>query len=117
MAYGAKDEEPNLQANSHEGTHVVGGVSVEVFWATVEQATSFAMLDQADQDAKAEAGWYWWACQPGCLPEGDAFGPFNTSGDAHEDAVAAYAGDDPEVNEGRTEDDATPAERKAYGRS
>ncbi|MGL6289268.1 MAG: hypothetical protein ACRC2H_01110 [Silanimonas sp.] len=21
------------------------------------------------------AGWYWWICFPGCLPEGDASGP------------------------------------------
>ena len=22
------------------------------------------------------AGWYWWACFPGCMPEGEPNGPF-----------------------------------------
>ena len=25
-----------------------------------------------------EPGWYWWPCFPGCLPDGDATGPFQT---------------------------------------
>lgn len=27
-------------------------------------------------------GWYWWACFPGCLPDGDPAGPFETEQDA-----------------------------------
>jgi hypothetical protein len=23
-----------------------------------------------------ESGWYWWACFPGCTPDGDPCGPF-----------------------------------------
>jgi hypothetical protein len=23
-------------------------------------------------------GWYWWSCFPGCLPDGDPIGPFET---------------------------------------
>lgn len=23
-------------------------------------------------------GWYWWACWPGCLSDGDPVGPFET---------------------------------------
>lgn len=30
------------------------------------------------------AGWYWWFCQPGCLPSGDPMGPFGSE----EEAVA-----------------------------
>lgn len=30
-----------------------------------------------------ESGWYWQACFPGCLPDGDPFGPFDS-------ALAAY---------------------------
>ena len=33
-----------------------------------------------------EAGWYWWACLPGCLPDGDPTGPFGTERAAREDA-------------------------------
>lgn len=37
-------------------------------------------------------GWYWWSCFPGCLPDGDPIGPFNTEAlaiaDAQESGVA-----------------------------
>lgn len=32
-------------------------------------------------------GWYWWACFPGCLPDGEPSGPFNTEQEAHDDAI------------------------------
>ena len=32
------------------------------------------------------AGWYWQACFPGCLPDGDPCGPFATEADAIADA-------------------------------
>ena len=34
----------------------------------------------------AEPGWYWWACFPGCLPDGDPVGPFATEDEAIADA-------------------------------
>jgi len=33
-----------------------------------------------------EAGWYWWTCSPGCLPDSDAAGPFATEAEALADA-------------------------------
>jgi hypothetical protein len=33
-----------------------------------------------------EAGWYWWSCFPGCLPDSDAIGPFETEKEAIDDA-------------------------------
>jgi hypothetical protein len=33
-----------------------------------------------------EPGWYWWACSPGCLPDGEANGPFETEEQAIADA-------------------------------
>jgi hypothetical protein len=38
-----------------------------------------------DQDLNS-AGWYWWACLPGCLPDSDPHGPFETEEEAIEDA-------------------------------
>jgi hypothetical protein len=32
-------------------------------------------------------GYYWWACFPGCLPDGDACGPFKTAEAAYLDAL------------------------------
>lgn len=31
-------------------------------------------------------GFYWWSCFPGCLPDGDPVGPFETEAEALEDA-------------------------------
>lgn len=33
-----------------------------------------------------ERGWYWWACFPGCLPDGEPQGPHRTSYLAYVDA-------------------------------
>ena len=34
----------------------------------------------------ANAGWHYWQCFPGCLPEGDAMGPFPSALAALRDA-------------------------------
>ena len=36
--------------------------------------------DQSERERAAEklAGFYWWTCSPGCMPESDASGPFDT---------------------------------------
>ena len=40
-----------------------------------------------DEDAHARpAGWYWWPCFPGCMPDGEANGPFDTEAEAIADA-------------------------------
>lgn len=43
---------------------------------------------EADRDIDRDLapGWYWWACFPGCLPDGDPMGPFDTEADAIADA-------------------------------
>ena len=37
--------------------------------------------------AKRLAGWWWWSCFPGCMPEGDPAGPFETKEAALADAA------------------------------
>jgi hypothetical protein len=44
--------------------------------------------DQTEDIAKAFAGFYWWSCQPGCLPDGEANGPFETREEAEEDVLS-----------------------------
>jgi hypothetical protein len=39
-------------------------------------------------DGPAPSGWYYWSCMPGCLPDGEPVGPFDT-----EDAALADAQD------------------------
>ena len=38
-----------------------------------------------------EVGWYWWPCFPGCLPDGDPVGPFDSAAEANEDAQDALS--------------------------
>jgi len=41
----------------------------------------------ADDDGEPlPQGWYWWPCFPGCLPDGEPIGPFETEADALADA-------------------------------
>lgn len=52
--------------------------SFEVFWSDELHADG----GLANLDETRPAGWFWWACFPGCLPDGDAFGPFATEQEA-----------------------------------
>jgi hypothetical protein len=35
-----------------------------------------------DEGEPFPPGWYWWSCFPGCLPDGEALGPFDTEAEA-----------------------------------
>lgn len=39
-----------------------------------------------DEDKCRGRGWYWHSCFPGCLPDGEPNGPFDTEAEAVEDA-------------------------------
>lgn len=38
------------------------------------------------EDGPLPTGWYWWSCFPGCLPDSEPFGPFETEDEALADA-------------------------------
>ena len=40
----------------------------------------------AAEHRRDHTGWYWWFCFPGCMPEGEAYGPFATEDEALADA-------------------------------
>lgn len=48
---------------------------VEVFEVTGQQEYE---RYARNEDDILEAGWYWRSCFPGCLPDSDPFGPFET---------------------------------------
>lgn len=48
---------------------------------------SCGSFDQTAEDSHAP-GWYWQARFPGCLPDGEASGPFQTEAEALADADA-----------------------------
>lgn len=67
---------PDCEAFYHDGRYHAGEWSARPYWP-------------GDGDC-APAGWYWWPCFPGCMPDGDGIpsGPFKTEADAIADAQA-----------------------------
>ena len=62
---------------------------LEVWYATAVEARQMSAEwgDDFDGDGEAfTAGWYWWSCFPGCLPDGEPQGPFATEAEALADA-------------------------------
>lgn len=45
-----------------------------------------AMLAAIVEETKITGGWFWWSCFPGCMPDGPANGPFESSALALADA-------------------------------
>jgi hypothetical protein len=58
--------------------------NVEVFYHAYDGTARTEWLDDAGEPY--DAGWYWWPCFPGCLPDGDPVGPFATEAEALADA-------------------------------
>lgn len=54
--------------------------SFEVFWEAADIVVTNA------EGEVVKPGWYWWACFPGCMPDGEAIGPFATSQEAYNNA-------------------------------
>lgn len=50
---------------------------LEVWWESGRHDTS---------GERQEPGFYWWSCLPGCLPDSDPSGPFETEAEALADA-------------------------------
>ena len=51
-----------------------------------DAADSAEYEEERQREAEDLAGWYWWTCCPGCLPDSEASGPFETEMEANEDA-------------------------------
>lgn len=60
--------------NSDEGT-----------WMHERMADNVSGHDRQN-DADSLAGWYYWFCFPGCLPDSQPTGPFKTEQEAVDDA-------------------------------
>ena len=82
--------------DSHEGFHKFHADetqephgSFQVFWDDSDIPFGNDPQNARNYDSAGDPvkpGWYWWSCFPGCLPDGDPFGPFASSRQAHEDA-------------------------------
>lgn len=80
------------QHNAYAGYHSFRDVddaaygSFEVFYADHDLVQDWnANIDKWSEGYRA--GWYWHACLPGCLPDGDPMGPFTSSRAAYRDAL------------------------------
>ncbi len=49
-------------------------------------ADVYQLISRRRGRKKVSPGWYWRACFPGCLPDGEPNGPFETKSAAIEDA-------------------------------
>ena len=80
-------ELPDLEVFHHNGR-----------WAPGEWSAPdiFTDSDSTDPGHAAPAGWYWWACLPGCLPDSEPSGPFTTESEALADAREAFGQEDDE---------------------
>lgn len=85
------EPQPARCADSFAGFH---SNNVEVFWQSkadckrqAAEAEAAFCFHEAAAILEAGEGWYWWSCCPGCLPDGDPAGPFNSSGEAYRDAT------------------------------
>ena len=85
MAYIHNNGNTHNRRVSHE--LVMPTVKAEIFYVSqLETAYKMDNLDHADEYTITAPGWYWWACFPGCLPDGEASGPFASEADAIADA-------------------------------
>lgn len=51
-----------------------------------EEHGSFEVFYDDGTETDMQAGYYWWACFPGCMPDGDPIGPFETEDEAIDNA-------------------------------
>ena len=57
---------------------------IECIWHDGTAEAGDCWID--DEGHPLMAGYYWWSCQPGCLPDSDPTGPFDTEDEALADA-------------------------------
>lgn len=62
--------------------------------ATMNGRIRERMFDAMVDELGITGGWFWQSCFPGCLPDSDAFGPFETAADALADARTSTADPD-----------------------
>lgn len=68
-----------------------------------ENCTNFA--GEAVSVELTRTGWFYWFCQPGCLPDSEPFGPFTTAQEAEEDAASVDFKEDDGIAHTYTDED------------
>lgn len=67
-----------------EREHEVNALpNAEAFeWTEADAARHDPYCTGDESDWRNYPGWYWWPCFPGCLPDGEPIGPFDSQADA-----------------------------------
>ena len=47
--------------------------------ATISASARDKMLDDVAKEEGIKGGWFYWYCFPGCMPDSEAIGPFETA--------------------------------------
>jgi hypothetical protein len=56
--------------------------NVEVFYRDGSFTPGDAFSPEYNDGEALGAGWFYWFCLPGCLPDSDPMGPYDTEGEA-----------------------------------
>ena len=67
-------------------THKWSLPDCEVFYSRECDQTPETVFWNEDDDEATGPGWYYWTCFPGCMPDSDPWGPFDSEDAAIEDA-------------------------------
>ena len=65
----------------------------EVFYVDEKAVSdSEATTDENDsvEDGRWQEGWYYWSCQPGCMPDSEPNGPHDNEDEARNDINEEY---------------------------
>lgn len=63
------------------------------------ERTPLAVGGISDADGKPKRGWFWWSCFPGCMPDSEPYGPFESKAEALADARDGLNDDDDESDD------------------
>ena len=62
----------------------------EVFYVDTDGDPSVDSEAMSGEDSGWQEGWYYWSCQPGCLPDSEPNGPHDSEDEARNDVNEEY---------------------------
>lgn len=75
---------------------------VEVFYH--DATNPFGEFSEATEEGIMRSGWYYWSCFPGCLPDSDPIGPYDTEAEAIAAAQEDSEDEPDEVDENQADE-------------
>lgn len=83
----AADEQAELPTYEDEWNELLKRPALRL--ATMNSRDHAKLVDVLVSECGITGGWFWQPCFPGCLPDGDPIGPFETRDEAIKDAQSA----------------------------